>query len=152
MHNEVVGPDQEDKHIDGQDPQHQNQDGVCVVVEIQMRSGSCFLGMPLCPHACGQLHNAGNHVGELVWNDGGHKDQKNCSVNDASSRRWGAEDREISPILSSNVARLAVRSSVYPGEDVHEGKGEVVDKHTDAYTNETKHRDEEPEECILRPK
>jgi hypothetical protein len=35
------------------DTQHQDQDGVCIVVEVQVRGGPGFLRVPLRPHTCG---------------------------------------------------------------------------------------------------
>lgn len=40
VHHQIVGPDQENQDIDGQNPQHQNEDRVGVIAEIEVRSGS----------------------------------------------------------------------------------------------------------------
>lgn len=40
VHHKIVGPDQENQDIDGQDPQHENEDRVGVIAEIEVRGGS----------------------------------------------------------------------------------------------------------------
>lgn len=114
MHDEVVCPDQENQDVDRQDPQHQDQDGVRVVTKVEVRGRSGFLDVPLCPHTCSQLHNTGDHVGELVWDNCRYKDQEDGSVDDASSRRWGVEDRQVAAIFTPDIACFAMQDTVYP--------------------------------------
>ena len=39
---EIVGPDEEDGDVDGEDPYHEYEDGVCVVVEIIVGTRALF--------------------------------------------------------------------------------------------------------------
>ncbi len=47
---EVVGPDEEDGDVDGEDPYHQYEDGVCVVVEIIVSPRSLRFPIRWCSH------------------------------------------------------------------------------------------------------
>ena len=98
MHGQVVHPDNQNRKIDRQDPEHEDEDGVGVVVEIIVRAGplgirvrwTCiqglteglgemgegvkgdgaysFFGNPQRPRAGCYLYNASDHVCELVRN------------------------------------------------------------------------------------
>lgn len=93
MDNQVVSPDQQDQGIDGQDPEHENEDGVCVVGEVEVcgvplnalakvvgignregRVSYCLPGMPLCSNTGCELNNACNHVCKLVRDNSRHED------------------------------------------------------------------------------
>jgi hypothetical protein len=71
-------------------------------------------------------------------------------VDHASPRGRGAEDREISSVFASNVARLAVHGSIDKGENVHEKEGGIIDQYANADADKPKDWNEEPEKCILR--
>ena len=43
MHHQIMCPDQKNQYIDGQNPQHKNEDGVGVVAEVGMGSRSLLL-------------------------------------------------------------------------------------------------------------
>ena len=43
VYGEIVCPDDEDWYVDGEDPDHEDEDGVGVVVEIIVGSASLFL-------------------------------------------------------------------------------------------------------------
>lgn len=73
-------------------------------------------------------------------------------MNNATAWGGSTENGQVASVLTTNVSRLAVDSAISQGEDVDEEQGDVVDQHADTDTDETKDRDEEPEECILRAK
>lgn len=80
--------------------------------------------MPLGPHAGGKLNNTSDHISELVRNDCQDENQKNGSVDQASSEGRRRENRHIprelaithtksterdSPlVIASDIAKLAV--------------------------------------------
>lgn len=106
-----MSPDQKNQCVDWQNPQHKDENRVSVVGEIEVcgeslytlakipskdcRQTYSFPGMPLSSHAGGKLNNASNHISELVWNDCRDQDQKDGSVDQASSGSRRSENRHI---------------------------------------------------------
>jgi hypothetical protein len=87
------------------------------------------------------LHDTGYHVGELVRDDSRDEKKQNRGMNNATARGGSAKDGQVASVLTANVTRFAVDSTVNQREDVDEEEGDVIDQNADADTDETKDRD-----------
>lgn len=92
-HGQVVCPHDQDRHVDGQNPEHQDQHGMRVIIEIVAVSGLRFLGTGQSADARGHLDYAQDHVGELVRYEGDDHDNQDEGEKDALLRRSG--DRHL---------------------------------------------------------
>ena len=133
MNREVVDPHHEDRDVDGEHPEHEDEDGVCVVVEIivgarsletstpqlmsrrEMNAAYCLPRKPQRPRAGCYLYNAGDHVCELIWNECGHQKEKDGGGNDSPSWRTGRRYRGRAPPVSSvsKGHHVRVQSNAY---------------------------------------
>lgn len=78
-HSQVVRPHDQHRHVYWQDPEHQDQHGMRVIIEVVAVSGLRFLGTGQSADARGHLDDAQDHVCELVRDEGDdHDDQDEC--------------------------------------------------------------------------
>lgn len=66
VHGQVVHPDDQHGHVDRQHPEHEDEDGGGVVVEIIMGAGAGVAREAERAHAGADLHDREDHVRELV--------------------------------------------------------------------------------------
>ena len=67
----IVYPDDEHGHVDGQDPKHEDEHGVCVIVEVgALAAAAIVAGQTQAAHRGDELHHAEDDVGELVGDKG----------------------------------------------------------------------------------
>lgn len=90
MDGEVVDPNDQHRHVDGQHPEHEDEHRGGVVVEIVVGTRVSVPGESQCPYASAQLHDCEDHVGELVWYEGGdEQEQYGCRDEALSSTSRG---------------------------------------------------------------
>lgn len=70
MDRQIVYPDNEDGEIDGKNPEHQDEDGMGVIVEIGVGVGASLFGESKGASAGCYLDEARNKIRKLVWNSG----------------------------------------------------------------------------------
>lgn len=77
MDGQVVNPDDQHWHVDWQDPEHEDEHGGCVIVEIIMGAGAGVSREAERADAGADLHNRKNHVSELVRDKSRDEEKKN---------------------------------------------------------------------------
>lgn len=70
VYSQVVYPDHEYWKVDRKNPEHENEDRVGVIVEVEVRVGSCFSCETKCTSTSGDLYKTCYKICELVWDDG----------------------------------------------------------------------------------
>ena len=103
---EIVDPYDEDGNVDWEDPQHQDDQRMRVVVERGRRGTPRFPGETQGAHARRELHDAEDHVGELVGDHRGDHEKEDAGRDDALERRRDC-DRSGSSSISSVSVSLA---------------------------------------------
>jgi hypothetical protein len=68
MHREVPYPDDEDWQVDGEDPKHKDQDGMCVVVEVVIGVRSCLPSHSQRSDTSCNVDDAEDKIRKLIWN------------------------------------------------------------------------------------
>lgn len=119
MNRKVMNPHHEDRDVDGQHPEHEDEDGMCVVVEIIVGARPLRMSapqlVPLCginaayrfpckpqrPRAGCYLYNACYYVCELIRNERSYQEEKNGGGNDSPLWRTGGEDCGCGPPVAS---------------------------------------------------
>lgn len=79
----VADPHDEDGDVDGQDPQHHDEDRVRVVVEVVVCVGARVARQPVRPRACRHLNDAEYHIREVVRYHGGDEHEEDAGGDDS---------------------------------------------------------------------
>ena len=86
VNSQIVYPDDENGEIDRENPQHENEDRVDVVVKVVVGVRTGFPSESKSACTSGYLHETCNQVGELVRYDSRNEEQEYCGRQDTSPR------------------------------------------------------------------
>lgn len=93
MYCKIMYPNHEDGKIYGENPEHQNEDGMRVVVKVVSRTGPGLASLTKSAGTCGDLNETCYKVGELIGykrRDQEEKDTcgKNAAAGSTGSKCW----------------------------------------------------------------
>lgn len=93
VNGDVVDPDDEHGHVDGQYAEHKDENGGGVVVEIIVGAGAGVAGEAQRPDAGAELYNREDHVGELVRNEGCDQQEEDGGCDESLAAACCSEGR-----------------------------------------------------------
>lgn len=171
VHRKVMDPNHEDGKIYRKDPEHQNEDGMRVVVEIVGRTGPGLTGLAKGAGTGSDLDETCYEVGELIGYKCRYQEEKdacgkNAPTRSAGSKCWRTRSSickvrlisidlsnfDLPLVIVSNPGWACTSPTINDREDMSAGQHRIVDKDTDSNANDTYQRYEKPEEGIRRPK
>ena len=115
MNRQVVYPNHQDRHIDGQNPKHKDQHGVRVVVEVVARRRLRFLSASQGTDTSEDLSRTKHQIGKLVWNHSHHQKKEHSGgkepLIDGPAKGLSSSERSVKTMYHKNDQQTYLESS-----------------------------------------